>query len=572
MLYHRYIVLSATASMLGLLGCDPGRVGCKPDETLLDGVCVSEGNVRLNSVGFLPDRAKRASILGTATAFDVHRKDDNSIVFSGTATGPMTNEDTLETLTIADFTALTDTGTFYINVPSVGRSPDFQIAPDLYGSILTTVALGLTGARCGTEVSIKADDTTFSHAACHLKDGYLDYVEPQKAGTIRPSLHGWHDAGDYGKYTVNGAFAAGMVLKAWEHFGAKLAKFPLQVPEHGKSNLPDILSEVKFQLDWLATVQEVDGSVAHKMTATGFEGMVPPETDTNRRYYTPTGTAATADFVAIMAQAARVYEPFDPQFAADCRAKATLSYAYLTANTANQRPDLAGFTTGDYQTDDPDDRIWAAAEMWETTGDPVALADFETRAAAGKVDTTWDWGNVGDLGIFTYALSKQDGRTAALVETIQANVIASADSIVAGSQAHGYGRGFSQYWWGSNGVSARQTMNLFVAQQLSPKDDYLDTAVAQVDYLLGRNTFGRSFVTHLGFHPAGAPHHRPSVANGKTWPGLLVGGPQKQAASPAPNDPSGAMSWSDSADDYTTNEVAINWTAPLIYAVAGFLP
>jgi endoglucanase len=106
-------------------------------------------------------------------------------------------------------------------------------------------------------------------------------------------------------------------------------------------------------------------------------------------------------------------------------------------------------------------------------------------------------------------------------------------------------------------------MTLVVAHRLEQKAGWLDAAVRQLDYVFGNNPYGRSFVTGVGHLPPEHPHHRPSVSDGVVapWPGLLVGGPWPTS-----------MSWTDEVDDYKTNEVAINWSAALAYALAAFLP
>jgi endoglucanase len=298
------------------------------------------------------------------------------------------------------------------------------------------------------------------------------------------------------------------------------------------------------------------------VTALNFEGMIAPTGDTDSRYFAPAGTAATADVAAVMAMAARIYEPYDVAFAETCLAAAKLSYAYLQSHPEDESPDLSQFRTGSYGTEDGDDRLWAAAEMWETTGSSEALADFERRAARGAaVLSEWDWSNLQNLGFFTYLLSTRTGRDPAVVKNLETSAIAAADRIAAAADAHGYGRGLGgSYYWGINGTAARATMNLQVAHRLHPEARYLDASVQQIGHLFGRNYYGRSFVTAVGHHPATKPHHRPTVSSGKIWPGLLVGGPWPKATD-----------WVDSATDYRTNEIAINWNAALLYALAGFV-
>jgi len=104
-------------------------------------------------------------------------------------------------------------------------------------------------------------------------------------------------------------------------------------------------------------------------------------------------------------------------------------------------------------------------------------------------------------------------------------------------------------------------MTLERARQIQPKPEYRETCLDQLAYLFGRNQYGRSQITGLGALPPLHPHHRPSGADhaAAPWPGLLVGGGQS------------ATDWKDEQDKYSVNEVAINWNAPLAYAIAAQL-
>jgi hypothetical protein len=141
----------------------------------------------------------------------------------------------------------------------------------------------------------------------------------------------------------------------------------------------------------------------------------------------------------------------------------------------------------------------------------------------------------------------------------------------------GYGRALSgkagNYYWGSNGSVARTCMLLQVANRLSPKADYLDTCVDQISWIFGRNYYNRSQVTGIGKDPPLHPHHRPSQADGidKPWPGYLVGGGNNTSTQAPNSNKNGATNWTDDVNDYELNEVAINWNAPLTYALASFL-
>lgn len=102
----------------------------------------------------------------------------------------------------------------------------------------------------------------------------------------------------------------------------------------------------------------------------------------------------------------------------------------------------------------------------------------------------------------------------------------------------------------------------------------LEAALSNLHYLLGRNCFGVSRVTHVGTNPFLHPHHRPSIADNiaAPWPGLLSGGPNAkpadQVAQALPKLAPMRM-WLDDQMAFSPNEVAINWNAPLVFLFAG---
>ncbi len=533
-----------------------------PVPTLPAGNYQEDSRIRVNSIGFLPDNDKKATIAANCSSFYIV-KNTGEAAYYGTPT-MMTNADTGEQVAIADFSALKAPGTYYIAVPNVGKSVSFKIGTDVYNETFKTAMLGLYLTRCGTAVSATYNGTTFSHEACHTNDAYLDSITGQhvkKEGT-----KGWHDAGDYNKYVVNAGVTVGSMLFAWEQFQDKFKSMKLTMPENTNS-LPDYLDEIKWETDWLLTMQYPDGSgkVAHKLTTKSFGGFILPEQETTERFFTPWGSPATADFVAMLAMASRAFRPYDAAYADKLINAAKLSYNFLKSSPGNTNPDQTGYSTGGYGTTDPDDRLWAAAEMWETLGDSTYLNDFESMANtySKKIDIDFDWGSVNNLGMFEYLLSSRTGKNPTLYNSIKSALISAADSIVSTRNSHGYGRPLgTTYYWGCNGSVARQTMVLQIANQLSPNPAYVNTSLDALGFLLGRNYYCRSFVTGVGVNPPMNPHDRRSGGDSISvpWPGCLVGGGWP-----------GAKDWSDNQESYQTNEIAINWSGAFIYALAGFV-
>jgi len=518
--------------------------------------------IRLNTVGYVPAAQKRASVAGPCDTFRVVSEPGRGEVFVGRAGPPIHNADTEESIVVADFSEVRTPGVYRLDVPGVGRSPPFRVGTAVYAVPFRTVMRGMYLWRCGCAVSATWGADYFTHTACHTADAFLDYVGG--GHTAKDFAGGWHDAGDYNKYVVNAGFSLGVLFQAWEHFGDKIGAIHLNIPESG-NRTPDFLNELRWEVDWLLKMQAEDGSVYHKVSTTRFGGFVMPEGEKADRFVAPWSSAATADFVAVTAMAARCFKPYDSDFAARCLAAARRGHAFLLAHPQDHRADLTGFSTGPYQANDAGRRTWAAAELWETTGESAWLKEFEGRTTAEgpKVDVVAGWGNVRNLSVYTYVMSKRAGREPALVDTLTSALVATADGIVKTRDAHGYARPLgTRYTWGCNGDVAQQVQTLHVASRLHANPAYDGAALDALNHLFGRNVYGRSFVTGLGDHPPMHPHDRRSGADkvADPWPGYLVGG-----GWPKPTD------WQDAQENYRTNEIAINWNATLIYALAKFV-
>ncbi len=519
-------------------------------------------SICLNSLGYLPQSSKNASIVGDSKSFVIRRASDRAVVFKGKISAAVSQKDVDQKVGLANFSSFSKNGKYYLETPEGTKSVEFEISPKAYNEAFYTSMRAFYLWRCGTAVSGDHNGIHYAHEACHLDDGYEDYQG--KPGEKRDGTKGWHDAGDYGKYVVNAGITVGMMFMAWDQFQDKLKNFSLNLPETAPG-YPDFLKEIKWETDWLLTMQYTDGSgkVSHKLTRKNFEPFCKPEDDKEKRYFTDWSSAATADFVAMMAQAARYFAPYDKAYAQKCLVAAQTSYNFLKANPEDKGFVQGEFKTGGYQTTDPDDRLWAAVEMWETTGNAEFLNDFEKQATAlnFKIEEDWDWGNVSNLGMFEYALSKKAGRNPEIVRSIKRNIIEVAKTIALKAAADVYGRPLSRYYWGCNGTIARQVLNLQVANLLSPEKIYTRTSQDAIDHLFGRNVYNRSFVTGLGINPPLNPHDRRSGSDNEVqpWPGYLVGGGHT------------ATGWHDKQEDYSTNEIAINWQAALVYALAGFV-
>ncbi len=547
------------------------------------------GEVKVDQVGYLPGTPKLALVVtehAVAGGFSVRRASDSKVVFQGSLGNPVFDADTGDTVRTAEFTSLGETGTFYVDVPGVGRSWDVRIANDVFSRVYYLVARSYYGQRCGTAVDLGREFPGYKHAICHI-DGAYDASSGKTGG--RESSHGWHDAGDYGRYVVNSGISTATLLWSWELFGDRIKKVSLKVPESG-NDIPDLLNEVKWNIDWLLTMQDNDGGVWHKQTSAHFCGFIMPEADKLTSLAIGTGQApwksscATADFAAVTAIAARVFRPFDAAYATRCLAVSRKAWLWLESNPNVVFRNPPGITTGEYGDNQcGDEHLWAAAELLRTTGEPAYkdyfLGHYREYLHEISAVNPPAWSNMALFALWTLVLGPAQDSVA--TNDIRQRTVEAADQIVdrASHQAYRVSLATRDYIWGSNGVAGNYSLQLLIANRLRPDKKYFDTALENVHYLLGRNTFGMSWVTQVGSRSAQHIHHRPSAADGiaAPWPGLLAGGPNRgrqdkyMKAALSDNLPP-AKNYIDVEGAYACNEVAINWNAPLVFVLAAALP
>ena len=436
----------------------------------------------------------------------------------------------------------------------------------------------------------------WARAAGHKDDKVIIYGSDKVTGgkgagkTIK-STRGWYDAGDYGKYIVNSGITVFTLLEAYENFPKYLDSLSWNIPREF-ARYPEILEEVRYNLDWMLTMQDKDGGVYHKVTTLKFGGSVMPEKDDAPRYAILKNVTASLDFAAVMAQASVVYRNIDKAYADNMLKAAEKAYSWAKKNPKAFYKQPADVQTGNYMHDGEDGKDefrWAAAELYRAKvvagakNDKAAstyLADL--KANPFTPDGAW-WGNVNMLAAFRVAQdSASFGKD--LVAAAKKVVLDEANNLRAVGDTSGYHLpAFPWSWnWGSNSAMANNGMVLVHAYLLTGDRSYVDGAQQCLDYLLGKNPMDITYVTGFGYRSPRNPHHRPSESDmvDDPVPGMLVGGPHlgKQdinldgkehwkcpdyAAADKP-----ALAYLDNRCSYATNEVAINWNAPLAYLAA----
>jgi len=542
--------------------------------------------IKLDQVGYAADAPKVALVSVPGRTFQVKRASDNIVVFEGSLSAGVTDENSGDVVQAADFSAVRTAGAYYVEVPGTGRSWTFSIAPDVFARTYYLAMRAFYGQRCGTAVDLGPEFPTYKHAACHLEGSF--HASSGKQGR-RDNIGGWHDAGDYGRYMVNSGIATGTLLWAFEMFASKLREIKLNIPESG-NGAPDILNEIRWNLEWMLKMQDDDGGAWPKQTSAHFCDFIMPEDDHLPSEVIGTGkppyksTCATADLAAVAAIAARVYQPFDKDFAARNLRAARAAWAWAERYPAATFRNPPGISTGEYgDSDCGDERLWASAELWRTTGkdqyNRYFVAHYAGYLASLRALDAETWRVVAPMGLWAYALAARPDSDSSALAAVRDAALAAAHGTLERTRRNPYhiSLGYRDFSWGSNGLVANYGMELLIANALSPDHAYLESALDNLHYLLGRNTFSLSWVTQVGEHSFRHPHHRPSGAdhNPEPWPGLLSGGPnsgrQDAVLSALPAEWPPAQVYSDEQASYASNEVCINWQAMLVFLLAGVM-
>jgi endoglucanase len=400
---------------------------------------------------------------------------------------------------------------------------------------------------------------------------------------------------------VNGGLSVYLLLNTFERtksarsadWGA-LGDGSLRIPE-ANNRIPDVLDEVRHELEFLLAMQVPDGQplagmVHHKVHDNEWTWLPQmPHTDPKVRWLHRPSTAATLNLAAAAAQAARLYAPYDRAFAGRLLRASQRAWVAAREHRPLYAPLADGYKGGGaYEDEDVSDEFyWAAAELYLTTGSDLYrnfLLASPHHAGPVFIPEGFAWDRVAALGRLDLATvpSLLPGRAAVIQSVVDAGRAYRADEA-----ANGFGQPYlprdGVYVWGSNAQVLNNLVVLGTAYDLSGDLSLGDAVAEGVDYLLGRNALNISFVTGYGTVFSENEHSRiyahqldPSLPRPPI--GTITAGPDSQTK------------WWDSiiwllfgkqhcppqfcyVDDImsgSTNELTLNLNAPLAW-VASFL-
>jgi endoglucanase len=571
--------------------------------------------VAIDQVGYFPEGRKLASIASIGSEplpWTLVDASSGKEVASGKTEALPYDLLSGDSPQVADFSSFKKGGTYYV-VLGDRRSPDFRIGADVLSGLALDSLKYFYRSRSGIGLKKEFAGATWTRDAGHLTDAKVAVFGGTDAqgkawegyDFLVDGSGGWYDAGDFGKYVVNGGISVWTLQDAYERHPAAFKDGQLGIPESGNGK-PDILEEARWELDFMLRMQipegnKLAGMCFHKLHDRKWAPMpcaLPTAVDNNvtgkdgwswgRFAYEPT-TAATLNLAACAAQASRLWASMDPAFSGRCLAAAKAAWKAASEHPSLFAGNVPGDGGGNYDDGDVSDEFfWAAAELFATTGDGEYLQFLKASpywknfpGLDGRRASAMNWSDTAALGSLTLlsAASKLEKADRASLES---QVVATADRYLDEVAKGGYGVPMesSGYVWGSNSGVLNNAIILAVAYDATKKPAYRAAVTGAMDYLLGYNALRRSFVTGYGAFPVLHPHHRlwandPEGGYVAPPPGVVAGGPNKNIQDPEMKSANLASApiakrYLDVLGSFATNEVAINWNASLAW-VANWL-
>lgn len=558
-----------------------------------------EGWVRINQLGYRPGDVKVAVYMGKGES------DLRSFRVVDAATGKVILEkkdisktDPMEPFTRCyrlNFTELNREGIYRIETGKI-VSPDFRIADDVYAGTADFLLTYMRQQRCGFN--------PWLNDSCHVHDGYVIY------GGLDDSMHidvtgGWHDAADYLQYVATSANATYQMLHAYEMNPSSFGDEHLGNGLEGKDNIPDVLNESRWGLDWLIKMNPAPdvmyNQIADDRDHIGFRF---PNADTakygkgkERPVYRctgkeqglfqhknrATGIASTAGkFASAFARGSSVYRTSDPEFSQLLESKAIAAFDYGLRNpgACQTAPGTAPYF---YEEDNwVDDMELAAAELYRLTNDNKYL---EHAVDFGRQEKTTPWIGADTARHYQWYPFMNMGHPVVASESdiseLSEEFLGYMKEGLQLLEARGRKNPFLigvPFIWCSNNLIAATITQAHLYRSISGDDTFSELEAAHRDWLFGCNPWGTSMIVGLpegGDYPVNT--HSSYVVKGEQVPGGLVDGPvyptifnNLKFIYLSEDDEYASFQtdlavYHDDYADYSTNECTMDGTACLVY-------
>jgi endoglucanase len=554
--------------------------------------------IRINQLGYLPNAVKVAVYLSVeennANSFSLHNALNGEAVFTGKAEKKAADSWGMKTALRLNFSEFKTQGGYYLKVGET-RSPNFRIHSDVYDGTADFLLNYMRQQRCGYNPYLKD--------SCHLHDGII-VDHPSRTGEFINVNGGWHDASDYLQYSTTSVNAIFQMMFAYINYPEIFGDRYDASGHEGANNIPDILDEIKWGLEWMLKMNPAPGEmynqIADDRDHIGYRLPVDDPADYGLGKYRPvyfvtgkpqglakfknasTGVSSIAGkFASGFALAASIFEKKDAAFAELMKEKALDAWEFALSDTGYTQTACNVSPYYYEESNFADDLELAAIKLYRLTGEENYLSEAEYW---GRQEPVTPWMEKGEARHYQYYpfinlghyFLMNDGN-----EEFSEFYLKGLNYLYERGIDDPFFNGLPFIWCSNNLVAAAVTQaRLYWKHTGDSRFEEMEAALR--DWLFGCNPWGTAMICGLpGVENSPEfPHSSYTVLQGVTTYGGLVDGPvyssifnsligiQLTRDDEYAVFNNGKAVYHDDIGDYSTNEPTMDGTASLSYYLA----
>ena len=464
-----------------------------------------------------------------------------------------------------DFSFVNQPGRYVIRSRAGEKSFSFEIAENVYRKVLIAATRMYFYQRSGFAKRSPYADARWQDEAAFLganQDSEARFVNDKQNSTLTRDVRGgWFDAGDTNKYVTFAAYPVQQLLHGYTQNPAVWTD-DFGLPESG-NGIPDVIDEIRFELDWLQRMQDDDGGVFIKVGVLDNKYAERPSLDKRSRFYGPKCSSATIAVAGMFSHAALVFKKFSElaQYADALNQKASKAWQWFESHPLETACDTQEIRAGDADKtvqEQIGDAVAAAAYLSASTGESKYTDYIKEHLVKTQpfLDDVWSryQPTQGDALLFyTQLPNAEDSLRKLIMERFKLLVRTNLSAYGDAGKLDAY-RAYmpdDQYHWGSNFVKANYgntnyDVVLYKASSNSVQP-FENRALDSLHYLHGVNPLGIVYLTNM--YQAGAEYSANEMwhewfgkgiySNALTSPngpapGYITGGPNKSYTGSAP--------------------------------------
>lgn len=533
-------------------------------------------HIKIDQFGYQPDQTKIAIITDPQIGFnatstyspgnslEVRKASDDTLVYTGKVTAfnnGLTDTDSGDKIWHFDFSQFSSPGEYYLYDKAQEKaSYTFRISNDVYASVLKQAVRTFYYQRAGFTKAYPFVDSQWTDSASHLgleQDSDARLISNTDISTSKDLRGGWYDAGDFNKYVNFADGALHNLLFAYSENPAIWGD-DYNIAESG-NGIPDLLDEVKYELDWLLRMQNANGSVLHKIASVSWDATPPPSSDSVKRRYGPESASATISAAGAFAHAAIIFKENNPTYATTLENAAISAWNWVSNNesTLSDAFDNSLFVNADSEdslSDKKANRVNAAIYLFALTGETAYKNYISTNYkdipmfsdAGGYLDPDGIIEESQNAVSYYTTLTGADSNLVSLIKDKYLELLESPYNDFAPlrqfkTKKDGYLSYIDTYYWGSNRVKAQAGNSVYnpVTYHLGSADNTELKALAGIylNYLHGLNPMSMTYLSNMsqyGAENSVDEFYHMWFADGSDWdnvnssygppPGFIVGG------------------------------------------------